>query len=94
MSRHLDRRQETARYGLLRGSLFKWPRGPFSSCRYHLIFDPESTPPPWGPPSGWKSPDGLTIKDERPRVATTLRYGPSTARRGHGPTTACQAALC
>ena len=29
----------------------------------------------------------------RPR-ATTLRYGPSTAREGHGPTTACPAALC
>ena len=35
MSRHLDHRQEIARYGLLRGSLFTWPRGPFSSCRYH-----------------------------------------------------------
>ena len=27
-------------------------------------------------------------------MATTLRYGPSTARGGHGPTTACPAALC
>ena len=27
-------------------------------------------------------------------MATTLRYGPSTACGGHGPTTACQAALC
>ena len=35
MSRHLDRRQDIARYGLLRGSLFTWPRGPFSPCRYH-----------------------------------------------------------
>ena len=34
MSRHVDRRQDIARYGLLRGSLFTWPKGPFSSCRY------------------------------------------------------------
>ena len=26
-------------------------------------------------------------------MATKLRYGPSTARGGHGPTTACPAAL-
>ena len=44
MSRHLDRRQETARYGLLRGSLFKWPRGPFSSCRYHARLTAETSP--------------------------------------------------
>ena len=28
MSRHLDRRQETARYGLLSGCLFTWPKVP------------------------------------------------------------------
>ena len=46
MSRHLDRRQKIARYGLLRGSLFKWPPGPFSSCRYHEWLQqlPEGTP--------------------------------------------------
>ena len=58
VSRHLDRRQETARYGLLRGSLFKWPRGPFSSCSYQRG--------PRGPPRGRNPGTRPTSRPGRP----------------------------
>ena len=50
MSRHLDRRQDIARYGVAQGSLFTWPRGPFSSCRYQA--PPTRTFGPQGPTLG------------------------------------------
>ena len=66
------------------GSLFKWPKGPFSACHSHraqddaldpLIFDPESTPPT-------ASPSGRTPASGD---HTTLRPldGPQRTRSDH-----------
>ena len=37
MSRPVDHRPGSRRFRVLRGSFFKWPRGPYSSCRYHVF---------------------------------------------------------
>ena len=89
MSRHLDRRQETTRYGLLRGSLFMWPRGPFSSCRYQSpgarpSLDPaavDGTATPWARPV---PPTARWDVALRLSVSSVIHDRPSTPRSSFG----------